>query len=187
MPDVDAQPAVPKGMRSALIVARPWVDHLAHGRKRWELRSGQTRKRELVGLIAARTGTVIGVARIIDCGGPFTLAELGSLEHLHLVPPDLLAQNPKWRWAWVIDEARLLAEPVVYQHPRGAQAWVTIGSATALRIARQLDLERQAPACAPHPEPPAGERPAKNTPAAVSHPRAGSATALPTTSKLRIL
>ena len=41
---------------------------------------------------------------------------------------------PKWRWAWVIDEARLLAEPVVYQHPRGAQAWVTIGSATALRI-----------------------------------------------------
>jgi hypothetical protein len=135
----DSQPLTPDLIRSALVVVQPWADHLAHGRKLWELRSGPIHKRELVGLIAARTKTVIGVARLVDCIGPLSQAELEDNAHMHLVPSDHLARNPKWCWAWVMDAARLLAEPVDYVHPSGAQAWVNICATTARRIALQLD------------------------------------------------
>ena len=51
-----------------LIIADPWIDHILNGRKDWEMRSQATSIRGWFGLIRKGSGSVVGLARLRDCG-----------------------------------------------------------------------------------------------------------------------
>jgi hypothetical protein len=87
-------------IQSALIVARPWVDLLLSGEKRIEIRSIRTKKREVIGLIAKGTKLIVGVARVVDCEGPLSVAELTDLHPAHLVPQSSLPPNGAGHGGW---------------------------------------------------------------------------------------
>ena len=125
-------------IQSALIVTRPRIDLLLSGEKRVELRAMTSTKREVIGLIAKGTKTIVGVVRIADCHGPLTVAQLNELRHMHLVPAEYLEKEPRWRWAWWMEEPRSLARPVPYPHKSGAQTFVVVAAGVALRVEEQL-------------------------------------------------
>lgn len=52
-------------MRAALI-RRSWIDMILDGQKTWEIRCARTSVRGRIGLIASRSGTVIGVCDLGD-------------------------------------------------------------------------------------------------------------------------
>lgn len=112
-----------------LLVRRPWIDMLLSGEKTWEIRGSATSVRGPVGLCASGTGTVLGVANLIDCVGPLDVpafvqaharhrvdvAGVSAIEHL---PYGIRTH------AWVFETPVLFTEPVSYPHPSGAVIWV---------------------------------------------------------------
>ena len=54
----------------ALVRRRPWIDKILEGEKIWEIRGSRTSVRGQVGLIASRSGTVVGICDLVDCLGP---------------------------------------------------------------------------------------------------------------------
>ena len=113
-------------IQSALILAQPWAGLVVKGEKRWELRSRRTLKRERIGIIAKRTGTIIGTVVIEGCTGPLSETELEASGHLHLVSSELRRANPRWRFAWHLTEPQQFPNALPYRHPTGAQSWVTV-------------------------------------------------------------
>ncbi|MGP4062272.1 ASCH domain-containing protein [Halobacillus sp. H74] len=52
---------------NGLLVKSPWIDLLLTGKKRWEIRGVNTKKRGRVGLIKSGSGMVFGTIDIVDC------------------------------------------------------------------------------------------------------------------------
>jgi hypothetical protein len=118
------------GLTKGLIIKTPFIDLILQGRKTWELRSTQAKFRGPIALIEKGSGKVVGVASLIDSKGPLTDAEMGANHHNHAVSPERL-QLPdlqKYRYAWVLSDAKRLARPVPYTHAKGAVIWVTLDS-----------------------------------------------------------
>ncbi|MBD3625195.1 MAG: ASCH domain-containing protein [Rhodobacteraceae bacterium] len=68
------------------IVADPWIDNILEGRKDWEMRSQATSVRGWFGLIRKGSGTVVGLARLVDCGRVLDQAEMiANFDH-HCIP-----------------------------------------------------------------------------------------------------
>ena len=65
----------------ALLIRHPWIDMILDSEKTWEIRGSRTSFRETIGLIASRSGTVIGVCDLVDCIGPLTDRELRVNAH----------------------------------------------------------------------------------------------------------
>jgi hypothetical protein len=55
----------------ALLIRHPWIDMILDGQT-WEIRGARTSIGGRIGLIASRSGTVIGICDLIDCIGPLT-------------------------------------------------------------------------------------------------------------------
>lgn len=55
-----------------LIVDQPWIQLIICGNKSWEMRANAVKRRGPVALIAKGTGTVVGVAHLVDVRGPFS-------------------------------------------------------------------------------------------------------------------
>ena len=111
-----------------MIILSPWIDEILAGRKAWELRPRGCRVREEIALL--NCGMILGTARIVDCIGPLSLAELARHAGKHRVPLAVLRRfMRKWNgraYAWVLEDVRPLVPPVAYAHPRGAQTWVRL-------------------------------------------------------------
>lgn len=123
-----------------LIIDTPHIDNVLSGRKTWEMRSRPTNIRGSIALIRKGSGTVIGVADLVDCLGPLDAHEIASSRSLHMIDEARLADPSvaKWNRAWVLRNARLLRKPVEYRHPFGAVIWVNLDGATAVAISREM-------------------------------------------------
>lgn len=59
-----------------LIIRSLWAQDIVAGRKTWELRPTNFRRRETIALILGGSGTIIGTATLCDTLGPMTLRQL---------------------------------------------------------------------------------------------------------------
>jgi hypothetical protein len=119
-----------------LIIGSPQIDKILAGKKTWEMRSTATKQRGLIALIRKGSGTVVGVAHLVDSMGPLEKKEMLDNEHRHQISPDRL-DLPKictYRHAWVLEKVRAFQLPINYSHPSGAVIWVNLDAQTAARI-----------------------------------------------------
>ena len=127
------------GVTRALVVRSPWAERILAGRKRWEIRGRPTSVRGTVAIIAAGTGTVVGVANLAHVRGP--LAEEEYRESWWLRGADAPQDGPlpyPEVYAWVMTRARPLLRPVPYAHPAGAVTWVRLDPEVGRRVAAAL-------------------------------------------------
>ena len=110
----------------ALRVLEPWAGHIVEGRKRWEIRRYPTRTRGRIGI--ASGGRILGTVEVSDVHGPFTAEELRQHMDRHLADPAFLERYAGGSplWAWELEGARRLPEPVPYTRRRGQQGWVRL-------------------------------------------------------------
>ena len=68
-----------------LIVRQPWASMIVTGEKSWEIRGANTQIRGVIGIIAAKTGLVIGIAHLMQVIGPLCLDDYIKNRTLHVV------------------------------------------------------------------------------------------------------
>jgi hypothetical protein len=124
----------------ALVIADPWVDLILQGRKTWENRGTNTKKRGLIGVVRKGSGLVVGVAELVDVKGPLSLDELRAATDRHCVPPERFNGDYRYKtpYAWVLRNAQALRKPVAYSHPSGAVIWVKLSDGVSRAITDAL-------------------------------------------------
>jgi len=125
---------------SGLVIRSEPIEQILQGIKTWEMRSRSVNKRGTIALIKKGSGTVVGVADIVDCLGPFSDQAMLDHQDKHRIDPKLLlaGEVAQWRTAWVLDNIRRLAKPVPYDHPNGAVTWVSLSVDTRSKIQSQI-------------------------------------------------
>ncbi len=131
-------------MLSALLIRSPWIDKILDGSKTWEIRGTRTHKRERIALIQSGSGTVIGVADLVDAVGPLTKSQfVADARKIGLKKSEASRGLPYRRtFAWVLKNPRRLKKPVPYRHPYGSIIWVTLKPAVRDAVLRQLTTSR---------------------------------------------
>lgn len=120
---------------NGLIINPHWADLILSGEKIWEIRGRSTNIRGTIGIIKSGSKKVFGTVDLVDCIPLYDLGRddvdvLLETRDKHHVP---LGGVPYLKpWAWVLENARKLPEPVPYDHPQGAIIWVNIGSPSLL-------------------------------------------------------
>ena len=123
----------------ALLIRRPWIDMILDGEKTWEIRGSRTFVRGQIGLIASRTGTVVGVCDLVDCIGPLTAEEFRkNANKAGMRPSEATLGYYRQTYAWVMAKPRRLKQPVPYEHPSGAVIWVRLDDNVQRKILKQL-------------------------------------------------
>jgi hypothetical protein len=123
----------------ALLIRRPWIDKILNGEKTWEIRGSRTSAQGQIGLIASRSGTVIGVCDLVDCIGPLTGNEFRkNAKKAGMRPSEATLGYYRQTFAWIVKNARRLERPVEYQHPFGAVIWVRLETVVERKIKAQL-------------------------------------------------
>lgn len=113
-----------------LIIDQPWIGKILRGEKTWEMRSTRTSIRGPVALIEKGSGTVVGVASILDSLGPLSLQDISENLKAHRVGPEIYTQSDyKWNHAWALGEVIPLSHPIKYRHKSGAVIWVELDAA----------------------------------------------------------
>lgn len=128
-------------IRNALIIAEPWITHILEGRKDWEMRSQATAMRGWFGLIRKGSGTVVGLARLVECGKPLSQVEMIANTHHHLIPEDMIRRGEvaKWVVPWKLSDIVPIEEPVTYEHKSGAVIWVNLSPDVCRQLEGHLD------------------------------------------------
>ena len=119
-----------------LLIRSPHIERILMGHKVWEMRSKPTRLRESIGLIRSGSGEVVGTADIVDCQGPLDRTDmLASMHRHHLDRPGIeKGLYDKWKYAWVLANARPLTKPIRYVHAPGAVIFVSLDASVCGRI-----------------------------------------------------
>ena len=129
-----------------LVIADPWIGHILEGRKDWEMRSQSTSVRGWFGLIRKGSGTVVGLARLVECGKALDQAEMIATVDRHRIPEDMIRRGEvaKWVIPWKLADVIPLSPSVPYDHKSGAVTWVTLSPDVSRQLAPYI--ERLAPA-----------------------------------------
>ena len=123
----------------ALLIRRPWIDKILDGEKTWEIRGSRTSIRGQIGLIASRSGTVVGLCDLSGCIGPLTADEFRkNAKRAGMHPSEATLGYYKQTYAWVLENASRLKRPVPYKHPSGAVIWVGLETAVEEKIKAQF-------------------------------------------------
>ena len=123
----------------ALLIRSPWIDLILDGKKTWEIRGSRTHIKGQIGLIASRSGTVVGVCDLVKCVGPLTATEFRkSAKKAGHRRSEAKLGYYRQTFAWVVKNARRLARPVEYRHPSGAVIWVLLEAAVDREIQGQV-------------------------------------------------
>lgn len=122
-----------------LLIQQPWIEEILAGRKTWELRGTAAKQRGEVALIQSKSGTVVGVAELVDSVGPLSIEELRQTTERHRVPAARFDHGSRYKktYAWVFRDAQRLAQPVPYKHPNGAVIWVKLEPSVIAQIREQ--------------------------------------------------
>jgi hypothetical protein len=120
-----------------LVIDQPWIGKILNGEKTWEMRSRGTAVRGPVALIEKGTGTVVGLASIVDSLPALAPGQMQSHFARHRIPEAMVRQEGfRWFTPWVLADVRRLQTPVSYQHPRGAVTWVNLSPADEAAVLR---------------------------------------------------
>ncbi|NBN77690.1 hypothetical protein GWI72_05340 [Microvirga tunisiensis] len=124
-----------------LVIRDPWIEHILQGRKDWEMRAQKTSTRGWFGLIRQGSGTVVGLARLVDCGPALTLDEMIAAHDHHCISEAEIRSGKVARWVipWKLEDVRKLDRPVPYEHKNGAVTWVKFSDDVAGQLTRVLD------------------------------------------------
>lgn len=124
------------GITHGLLILKEPLDKILAGTKTWEIRGRATARRGPIALIQSKSGQVVGTCEVVDVVGPLTLAELWKNEARTGFRPS----EPPYAttYAWVVRNARRLAEAIPYEHPSGAVIWVKLKP----NVLRQLRTAR---------------------------------------------
>ena len=128
-----------------LIIADPWIGHILDGRKDWEMRSQATSVRGWFGLIQKGSGTVVGLARLVDCGRTLDQAEMITNFDHHRIPVDMIRRGEvaKWIVPWKLADVIPLVHPIPYEHKSGAVTWVTLSPDVSQKLAPYISPREQ--------------------------------------------
>ncbi len=128
-----------------LIIADPWIGHILDGRKDWEMRSQATSVRGWFGLIRKGSGTVVGLARLVDCGRALDEAEMIANFGHHRIPVDMIRRGEvaKWIVPWKLADVIPLAYHIPYEHKSGAVTWVTLSPDVSQKLAPYIAPREQ--------------------------------------------
>ncbi len=98
-----------------------WVNFILNGSKTWEIRRGNTKIRERVGLGNAKTKRCVGYARIVD-SVEMTVEELKKHNDKHQATVFLekYAEGRKTLFAWVLEDIQTEAKPKPYSFSTGS-------------------------------------------------------------------
>lgn len=110
-------------MKKALIIKKVWLDKIFDEGKVWEMRSTRTNITGKIGLIESGTGLIVGEAELIGCSES-PVPKDKDLVKYHMVEDMSLLE--KWKWAWIISNAKRYDKPIPYKHPQGAVIWVNL-------------------------------------------------------------
>jgi len=112
-----------KKIKRALIVKAPYAMQEVEGLKKLECRSNGTGIREVVGIIQAGSGTIIGEVEIWDS---FKFSEKEKVEFKNLHQVEDISLLDKWCFGWALKNPIKYDKPIKYNHPQGAQNWVRL-------------------------------------------------------------
>jgi hypothetical protein len=108
----------------ALIVKKEHLDKILDGDKTWEMRSSKTNIRGRIGLIESGSGLIVGEVTLTDCGPALdVLTALMNMPSHQVSDIQLLK---KWKYPWVLKDAKRYEKPIPYKHPQGAVIWVRL-------------------------------------------------------------
>ena len=109
------------------MVRAPYAGRIVDGEKTWEMRGRFTRLRGAIGIIAGGTGTIVGVATLVDCLGSLDLAQhqAGWRRRGAKAPSPEPLPYPT-TYVRVLADARRITPAVPYAHPLGAVIWVSL-------------------------------------------------------------
>jgi len=122
-----------------LIVRQPWASLIVSGKKQWEIRRTKTRYRGPVAIISQKN--VLGVVEIVDVIG-LPVEEMAARVEKHCSDPATIKSYGEGRgvlYAWVLNGAKRLKEPLPIRIPRGAQTWVKIPESVEEEIWKSLE------------------------------------------------
>lgn len=125
----------------ALIIDEPWISYLLAGEKNWEMRPVKAKLRGWFGLIKKRSGTVVGVANLVEVKNALSSNEMIATFTNHRIPESMITSGEvaKWTIPWVLSDVSTLKRPVAYQHKSGAVTWVILEPEVSDAIGRELD------------------------------------------------
>lgn len=111
-----------------LIIRDPWIDLILSGKKTWEIRGSKTKVRGEIALIRSGSGMVYGTCKLVNVIGPISLRQMRMQFERHRVPLENLKGGLPYKntYAWVMEDARRLKDPIPYKHPQGAVIWVKL-------------------------------------------------------------
>ena len=110
-------------MKRALIIDEPWISKILSVEKTWEMRTRPTKIRGLIGLIRKSSGLIIGQCELID-SPIISMEDLVTFTNFHCIEDITLLT--KWRFPWILKDAKLYDIPIPYKHPLGAVIWVKL-------------------------------------------------------------
>jgi hypothetical protein len=104
------------------------------------MRSQATAVRGWFGLIRKGSGTVVGLARLVECGKALDQAEMIASSAHHRIPEDMIRRGEvaKWVVPWKLADIIPLDSPVNYEHKSGAVIWVTFSSDVSQQLETYL-------------------------------------------------
>jgi len=111
-----------------LMIKSPYIEQILYENKTWEIRGSGTKIREKIALIRSGSGLIVGTCNLVDSIGPLTIRQFvsGRKKHLSSVLGLSIASPYENTFAWVLEDAKPLSEPIPYNHPRGAIIWVNL-------------------------------------------------------------
>ncbi len=112
-------------MKRALIIKKKYLDRILDNGKVWEMRSSKTKITERIGLIESGSGLIVGEVDLIGCGNALN-DECAALLTADSHQVDDISLIEKWKYPWLLENAKRYDKPIPYKHPKGAVIWVKI-------------------------------------------------------------
>lgn len=110
-------------MEKGLIIRKIWLDKILDEGKVWEMRSIKTKITGKIGLIEAGSGLIVGEAVLLGCLDTPIEPNSKYFDKHKVEDVDLLK---KWKYPWLLADAKRYDKPIAYKHPQGAVIWVKL-------------------------------------------------------------
>lgn len=106
-----------------LIIKKIWLDKIFDEGKVWEMRSSPTKITGRIALIESGSGMIVGEANLIGCSY-LPIKPCDKYFDKHKVEDTKLLK--KWKYPWILSDAKRYTNPIPYKHPQGAVIWVNL-------------------------------------------------------------
>jgi hypothetical protein len=110
-------------MQRGLIIQKIWLDQIFDNGKIWEMRCAKTKITGKIGLIEAGTGQIVGDAILLGCLNTPIEPNSEYFDKHKINDFELLR---KWKYPWILSNPKRYANPIPYNHPKGAVIWVRL-------------------------------------------------------------